>query len=55
VKQNVLAPGIAFNPNGGRVGRGDGFFDRFLFFNIQIVDSLDLEAHDVNVDAVVID
>src|SRR6267143_3524461 len=63
----VLVPGLAFTRDGGRLGRGGGFFDRFLghrtpraakigvCFNFQIVPSLPLEAHDVKVGVVVSD
>jgi 5-formyltetrahydrofolate cyclo-ligase len=63
----VLVPGLAFTRDGGRLGNGRGFFDRFLAhrtpraakigvcFNFQILPSLPLEAHDVKVGLVVSD
>lgn len=63
----VLVPGIAFTRSGTRVGRGAGFFDRFLAhraaraikvgiaFSFQIVESLPVESHDVKLDIVVSD
>ena len=61
----VLVPGIAFTREGARIGRGAGFFDRFLVhraaraikigiaFSFQIVESFPLERHDVKLDLVV--
>src|SRR5436309_2367182 len=58
----VLVPGIAFTRNGARMGRGFGFFDRFLAhraasaikigiaFRFQLVDSLHLEPHQLKLD-----
>src|SRR6266576_1573565 len=63
----VLVPGIALTRNGARIGRGAGFFDRFLAhraaraikigiaFSFQIVESLPLDRHDVRLDLVVSD
>jgi 5-formyltetrahydrofolate cyclo-ligase len=63
----VLVPGIAFTREGARIGRGAGFFDRFLAhraaraikigiaFSFQIVESLPADPHDVKLDLVVSD
>lgn len=59
-----LVPGLAFDREGARMGRGKGFYDRCLAlsegfrigvaFASQIADSpLPMEAHDVRMDAVV--
>ena len=57
----VLVPGLAFDREGRRLGRGKGFFDRLLArarsarrwgiaFDLQVVPEVPSEAHDVNVD-----
>ena len=62
----VLMPGLAFDPEGHRVGYGGGFYDRFLenepdhplvalCYDFQMYDHLDVESHDVPVDVVITD
>lgn len=60
----VLVPGLAFSPKGDRVGFGKGYYDRFLTrshvgvtiglgFQDQLVTELDVEVHDIPVDAII--
>lgn len=62
----VVVPGAAFTPEGGRLGRGAGLYDRFLTTTVDAVhvgvcleafvrDEVPVEDHDVPVDVVVTD
>jgi 5-formyltetrahydrofolate cyclo-ligase len=59
----VLMPGLAFDPEGHRIGYGGGFYDKFLqrepqhptlalCYDFQMLERLDTEAHDIPVDCV---
>lgn len=59
----VLMPGLAFDPQGHRIGYGGGFYDRFLAaepnhptlalcYDFQLLPELETEAHDIPVDYV---
>ena len=59
----VLMPGLAFDPQGHRIGYGGGFYDRFLeqepnhptlalCYDFQMLEHLETESHDIPVDIV---
>lgn len=59
----VLMPGLAFDPQGHRIGYGGGFYDRFLAaepnhptlalcYDFQMLESVETEPFDINVDCV---
>ncbi|MDZ4164373.1 MAG: 5-formyltetrahydrofolate cyclo-ligase, partial [Smithellaceae bacterium] len=64
----ILVPGVAFDLQGGRIGYGKGFYDRFIrnckkpgaavftagvAFEIQLQGQIPTEPHDTPVDAIV--
>ena len=59
----VLMPGLAFDPQGHRIGYGGGFYDKFLSaepnhptlalcYDFQLLPELENEEHDIPVDTV---
>lgn len=62
----IIVPGVAFTLTGRRMGRGKGFYDKYMSHNdfralkigvcypVQIVDELPCEQHDINMDCVII-
>ena len=59
----ILAPGVAFDWNGNRLGRGRGFYDRLLTktgglkcgvgYDFQLIGKIPVEPHDARVNFVV--
>lgn len=66
-KTLILVPGLAFDKNCFRLGRGKGFYDRFLSsvdksiikagigYDFQLIASVPVEEHDFSLDMIVTD